>query len=104
MITLWSAFFGHAQIIGATMRASGTIMAHYYRCRINMACRGPVAYYLSYHTNLGIKGIWIGYPAFIASYFYNMDIINFHGRRNEFQDLLVRMEGEKWYSLISCQF
>ncbi|MDR4346599.1 MATE family efflux transporter, partial [Bacillus anthracis] len=28
----------------------------------------PVAYYLSYHTNLGIKGIWIGYPAaFIVS-------------------------------------
>ena len=28
----------------------------------------PVAYYLSYHTSLGIEGIWIGYPAaFIVS-------------------------------------
>ncbi|MEC3421621.1 MATE family efflux transporter, partial [Bacillus cereus] len=26
------------------------------------------AYYLSYHTSLGIEGIWIGYPAaFIVS-------------------------------------
>ncbi len=24
-----------------------------------------------------------------------MDIINFHGKRNEFHDLLVRIEGEK---------
>lgn len=69
MITLWSyLIFGHAQIIGATMRASGTVLYHYYRCRINMACRSPCCLlsFLSYKS--WYKGIWIGYPAaFIAS-------------------------------------
>jgi len=60
MITLWSyLIFGHAQIISATMRASGTVL---------WPVEVPVAYYLSYHTSLGIEGIWIGYPAaFIVS-------------------------------------
>ena len=57
--------FGHAQIIGATMRASGTTIIGVVSIWL---VEVPVAYYLSYHTNLGIKGIWIGYPAaFIAS-------------------------------------
>ncbi|UOB81821.1 MATE family efflux transporter (plasmid) [Bacillus sp. ZJS3] len=70
MITLWSyLIFGHAQIIGATMRASGTVL---WPTMIGVVSiwlvEVPVAYYLSYHTNLGIKGIWIGYPAaFIVS-------------------------------------
>ena len=98
MITLWSyLIFGHAQIIGATMRASGTVLWPTIIGVVSIwLVEVPVAYYLSYHTNLGIKGIWIGYPAdLLQVYFCNMDIINFHGRRNEFQDLLVRIEGEK---------
>ncbi|MES5868959.1 MATE family efflux transporter [Bacillus cereus group sp. RP32] len=70
MITLWSyLIFGHAQIIGATMRASGTVVWPTVIGVVSIwLVEVPVAYYLSYHTNLGIKGIWIGYPAaFIVS-------------------------------------
>lgn len=70
MITLWSyLIFGHAQIIGAIMRASGTVLWPTVIGVVSIwLVEVPVAYYLSYHTNLGIKGIWIGYPAaFIVS-------------------------------------
>ncbi|AXY09256.1 MATE family efflux transporter [Bacillus thuringiensis LM1212] len=70
MITLWSyLIFGHAQIIGATMRASGTVVWPTIIGVVSIwLVEVPVAYYLSYHTNLGITGIWIGYPAaFIVS-------------------------------------
>ncbi|EEL51246.1 MATE efflux [Bacillus cereus Rock3-44] len=70
MITLWSyLIFGHAQIIGATMRASGTVLWPTVIGIVSIwLVEVPVAYYLSYHTDLGIKGIWIGYPAaFIVS-------------------------------------
>ncbi|QEL82449.1 MATE family efflux transporter (plasmid) [Bacillus sp. JAS24-2] len=70
MITLWSyLIFGHAQIISATMRASGTVLWPTIIGVVSIwLVEVPVAYYLSYHTNLGIKGIWIGYPAaFIVS-------------------------------------
>ncbi|PHE77037.1 MATE family efflux transporter [Bacillus wiedmannii] len=70
MITLWSyLIFGHAQIISATMRASGTVLWPTVIGVVSIwLVEVPVAYYLSYHTSLGIEGIWIGYPAaFIAS-------------------------------------
>ncbi|MDM5188027.1 MATE family efflux transporter [Bacillus sp. DX4.1] len=70
MITLWSyLIFGHAQIIGATMRASGTVLWPTIFGIVSIwLVEVPVAYFLSYHTSLGIKGIWIGYPAaFIVS-------------------------------------
>ncbi|WP_244547984.1 MULTISPECIES: MATE family efflux transporter [unclassified Bacillus (in: firmicutes)] len=70
MITLWSyLIFGHAQIIGATMRASGTVLWPTIFAVISIwLVEVPVAYFLSYHTSLGIKGIWIGYPAaFVVS-------------------------------------
>ncbi|MDM5154294.1 MATE family efflux transporter [Bacillus sp. DX1.1] len=70
MITLWSyLIFGHAQIIGATMRASGTVLWPTIFGIVSIwLVEVPIAYFLSYHTSLGIKGIWIGYPAaFIVS-------------------------------------
>ncbi|OFD44462.1 MATE family efflux transporter [Bacillus mycoides] len=70
MITLWSyLIFGHAQIISATMRASGTVLWPTVISIVSIwFVEVPVAYYLSYHTSLGIEGIWIGYPAaFIVS-------------------------------------
>ncbi|MCU5097687.1 MATE family efflux transporter [Bacillus wiedmannii] len=70
MITLWSyLIFGHAQIISATMRASGTVLWPTVIGVVSIwLVEVPVAYYLSYYTSLGIEGIWIGYPAaFIVS-------------------------------------
>lgn len=70
MITLWSyLIFGHAQIITATMRASGTVLWPTVISVFSIWCiEVPVAYWLSHFSSLGIRGIWIGYPvAFIVS-------------------------------------
>lgn len=70
MITLWSyLIFGHAQIITATMRASGTVLWPTVFAVISIwGVEVPVAYWLSHFTSLGIRGIWLGYPAaFIVS-------------------------------------
>jgi putative MATE family efflux protein len=65
MITLWSyLIFGHAQIIAATMRASGTVLWPTVFSVFSIWCvEVPVAFLLSRYSNLGIQGIWIGYPA-----------------------------------------
>ncbi|WP_211241927.1 MATE family efflux transporter [Ectobacillus panaciterrae] len=65
MITLWSyLIFGHAMIITATMRASGTVLWPTLFSVISIWCvEVPVAYLLSHFSTLGIKGIWVGYPA-----------------------------------------
>ena len=65
MITLWSYLvFGHAQIITATMRASGTVLWPTVFGIVSVwFVEVPVAYWLSHFSNLGIKGIWVGYPA-----------------------------------------
>jgi Na+-driven multidrug efflux pump len=71
MITLWSyLIFGHAQIMGATMRASGTVLwPMVFGIIAIWGVEVPVAYLLSHYSSLGIKGIWIGYPAaFIVSF------------------------------------
>ncbi|WP_430734219.1 MATE family efflux transporter [Fodinisporobacter ferrooxydans] len=70
MITLWSyLIFGHAQIITATMRASGTVLWPTVFSILSIWCvEVPVAYALSHFSSLGIQGIWVGYPAaFIIS-------------------------------------
>jgi putative MATE family efflux protein len=65
MITLWSyVIFGHAQIFTATMRASGTVLWPTVFSIIPIwFVEVPVAYILSHFSSLGIKGIWVGYPA-----------------------------------------
>lgn len=71
MITLWSyLIFGHSQIFSATMRASGTVLWPTVFAFIAIWCvEVPVAYVLSHFTTLGIRGIWIGYPAaFLVSF------------------------------------
>ncbi|WP_433751028.1 MATE family efflux transporter [Falsibacillus pallidus] len=70
VITLWSyLIFGHAQIITASMRASGTVLWPTVFSIISIwAVEVPIAYLLSHYTDLGINGIWLGYPAaFIVS-------------------------------------
>lgn len=65
MITLWSYLvFGHAQVVGATMRASGTVFwPLVFSAGTIWGVEVPVAYILSHYTGLGIRGIWMGYPA-----------------------------------------
>ncbi len=65
MITLWSyLILGHTFIITSTMRSSGTVLWPTIISIISIwLIEVPVAYLLSHFTNLGMKGIWIGYPA-----------------------------------------
>jgi Na+-driven multidrug efflux pump len=51
------------------MRASGTVLWPTVFSVISIwLVEVPIAYVLSFHTSLGIKGIWVGYPAaFIVS-------------------------------------
>lgn len=91
MITLWSyLIFGHAQIIGATMRASGTVLWPTIIGVVSIwLVEVPVAYYLSYHTNLGIKGIWIGYPAaFIVSLLLQYGYYQFSWKKKRISQLI----------------
>jgi len=65
MITLWSyLILGHTFIITSTMRSSGTVLWPTIISIMSIwLIEVPVAYLLSHFTNLGMKGIWIGYPA-----------------------------------------
>jgi Na+-driven multidrug efflux pump len=65
MITLWGyLILGHSFILASTMRSSGTVLWPTIYSIISIWCiEVPVAYFLSKYTDLGIKGIWIGYPA-----------------------------------------
>ncbi len=65
MMTLWSYLvFGHAQVVSATMRASGTVLwPLVFSVGSIWGMEVPVAYVLSHYTDLGIRGIWLGYPA-----------------------------------------
>ncbi|MBP0723737.1 MATE family efflux transporter [Bacillus sp. RG28] len=65
MITLWSyLIIGHSYILTSTMRSSGTVLWPTILSILSIwGIEVPVAYLLSHYTNLGIKGIWIGYPA-----------------------------------------
>ena len=70
MITLWSyLIFGNAQVISAAMRSSGTVLwPTVFSVASIWLVEVPIAYLLSSHTSLGIRGIWMGYPvAFAAS-------------------------------------
>ncbi len=60
--------FGHAQIISATMRASGTVLWPTVIGVVSIwLVRSTRSIHLSYHTSLGIEGIWIGIQQHLLS-------------------------------------
>ena len=65
MITLWGyIILGHSFILSSTMRASGAVLWPTLISIFVIWCiEVPVAYLLSHYTSLGMKGIWVGYPA-----------------------------------------
>ncbi|WP_129690903.1 MATE family efflux transporter [Gottfriedia acidiceleris] len=65
MITLWGyLILGHSFILSSTMRASGAVLWPTLISIFVIWCiEVPVAYLLSQYTSLGMKGIWVGYPA-----------------------------------------
>jgi len=69
VITLWSyVIFGTNSVLSGVMRSSGTVL---WPTTISVfsiwAVEVPIAYVLSHHTSLGLRGVWIAYPvAFIV--------------------------------------
>ncbi|WP_454870935.1 MATE family efflux transporter [Priestia megaterium] len=91
VITLWSyLIFGHAQIITATMRASGTVLWPTVFSIMAIWCvEVPVAYVLSQFTPLEIKGIWIGYPAaFVVSLILQYSYYQFVWKKKKIERLV----------------
>ncbi|MDD9795123.1 MATE family efflux transporter [Priestia megaterium] len=91
VIILWSyLIFGHAQIITATMRASGTVLWPTVFSIMAIWCvEVPVAYVLSQFTPLEIKGIWIGYPAaFVVSLILQYSYYQFVWKKKKIERLV----------------
>ncbi len=91
MITLWSyLIFGNAQVLSATMRASGTVLWPMVFGIISIwLVEVPVAYFLSHYTSLQIKGIWVGYPAaFIVSLLLQYSYYRFVWKKKKITSLI----------------
>ncbi len=60
-------------------------MADDYQYFCDLGIEVPVAFILSHYTNLGILGIWVGYPAaFVVSLSRNTDITGLYGRKTDY--------------------
>ncbi len=91
MITLWSyLIFGNAQVLAATMRASGTVLWPMVFGIVSIwLVEVPIAYFLSHDTALQIKGIWVGYPAaFIVSLLLQFSYYNFVWKKKKITSLI----------------
>jgi putative MATE family efflux protein len=69
VITLWSyAIFGNNAVLSGVMRSSGTVLWPTLISVFSIwGIEVPIAYVLSQHTTLGLRGIWMAYPvAFIV--------------------------------------
>jgi putative MATE family efflux protein len=66
-ITLWSyLLFGNSAVLSGVMRSSGTVLVPTLNGVLGIwLVEVPVAYLLMQH--LGLRGIWIGYPAYYAA-------------------------------------
>ncbi len=64
MITLWSyVLFGNNSVLSGVMRSSGAVLWPTLISIFSIwAVEVPVAYVLSQHTGLGLRGVWIAYP------------------------------------------
>ena len=65
VITLWSyVIFGNNSVLSGVMRSSGTVLWPTLISIFSIwAIEVPVAYGLSQHTSLGLRGVWFAYPA-----------------------------------------
>jgi len=68
MITLWSyVLFGNNTVLSGVMRSSGTVVPPtLISVSATLLIEIPVAYVLSMHTSLGLRGVWIAYPVTFA--------------------------------------
>jgi putative MATE family efflux protein len=69
VLTLWSyVIFGNNSVLSGVMRSSGTVLWPTLISIFSIwAVEVPLAYVLSQRTSLGLRGVWLAYPAaFIA--------------------------------------
>ncbi len=64
VLTLWSyVIFGNNSVLSGVMRSSGTVVWPTLISVFSIwAVEVPVAYVLSQHTSLGLRGVWLAYP------------------------------------------
>jgi putative MATE family efflux protein len=64
-LTLWSyVIFGNNSVLSGVMRSSGTVLWPTLISVFSIwAVEVPVAYVLSQHTAIGLRGVWLAYPA-----------------------------------------
>jgi len=64
VLTLWSyVIFGNNSVLSGVMRSSGTVLWPTLISVFSIwAVEVPVAYGLSQHTSLGLRGVWLAYP------------------------------------------
>jgi Na+-driven multidrug efflux pump len=65
VLTLWSyVIFGNNSVLSGVMRSSGTVV---WPTLISVfaiwGIEVPVASFLSQHTSLALRGVWLAYPA-----------------------------------------
>ena len=65
VLTLWSyVIFGNNSVLSGVMRSSGTVLWPTFISIFSIwAVEVPLAYLLSQHTSLGLRGVWLAYPA-----------------------------------------
>jgi putative MATE family efflux protein len=65
VLTLWSyVIFGNNSVLSGVMRSSGTVLWPTLISIFSIwAVEVPLAYVLSQHTSLGLRGVWLAYPA-----------------------------------------
>jgi putative MATE family efflux protein len=92
VITLWSyVIFGNNSVLSGVMRSSGSVLwpTLITVCSI-WAVEVPLAYALSAHTSLGLRGVWFAYPVtFIIALIGQSTYYRFVWRKRKLAPLTV---------------
>jgi putative MATE family efflux protein len=92
VLTLWSyVIFGNNSVLSGVMRSSGTVL---WPTAISIfsiwAVEVPLAYVLSQHTSLGLRGVWLAYPAaFITGLICQSSYYTFIWRKRDLAPIAV---------------
>ncbi len=92
VLTLWSyVIFGNNSVLSGVMRSSGTVIWPTLNSIFSIwAVEVPVAYVLSQHTPLGLRGVWLAYPAaFIVGLILQTSYYTFVWRKRKVAPIAV---------------
>jgi putative MATE family efflux protein len=92
VLTLWSyVIFGNNSVLSGVMRSSGTVLWPTLISIFSIwAVEVPLAYILSQHTSLGLRGVWLAYPAaFITGLICQASYYTFVWRKRDLAPIAV---------------